>query len=176
MSDYKWYTAYTKYKQELLFCNALHLKGFESYLPLDSNGNALFSCYVFVHIPESSLHQVRNLKGFTRWVSFGDSPSTIPHDQIESMQRISEFSESLSSQSSKLVKGDEVRIIKGPLRGIVGKLVEDQGKTKLAMEISQLNQAMMVTVPLDWVLPLEQKREKDEMTSTPAIGEVHVEH
>ena len=163
MSELRWYVAYTKYRKEFQLSDGLTRKNIESYFPVDSNGLALFSCYVFVYACDSQLHRVNYLPGFSNWVSFGSEPATIPSEQVLAMQRIAEYSQAVSSQSTQLLRGDAVRIVKGPLRGIVGKLVEDQGKRKLAMEINQLNQAMLVTIPLDFVVPLGEERLVDKV-------------
>lgn len=154
MSEKHWYVAYTKYKKEREFSQAMAQKKLESYFPTDANGQPLFSCYVFVNLAASHLHLVRYLRGFSHLVSFGEEVAQVSSSQIETMKRLTEFSQSLATKSSRLIRGDEVRIIRGPLRGTVGKLVRDQGKSKLALEVPQLNQCILVSVPLEHVVPV----------------------
>ena len=142
MSEKQWYVAYTKYKKEREFCQALEQKQLDSYYPVDVQNQPLFSCYVFIHLSASQLHVVRYLKGFSHWVSFGECVAQVSSEQIATMKQLTAFSQALVTRSSRLVKGDCVRIIRGPLRGTEGILVKDQGKSKLALDVPQLSQCI----------------------------------
>ena len=172
-TELQWYAAYTKYQKECQFRDMLDTKKICHYLPLDMNSKPLFPCYVFVQLPESQLHQVRYLRGFVRWVGFGNGPAIIPGKQIETMKTIADISEDFYSQSTRLLRGDSVRLIKGPLRGMTGMLVRDQSNTKLAMEISHLNQAIILSVPLDWVMP-EKTLDVPHLSAVPKASEIKI--
>lgn len=156
MSDQNWYVVYTKPKAEFQFRESVTRKQLEVFVPTDQKQMPLFPSYAFVHLLPSQLHLIRYLPGFVRLVSFGDEPSAISESQIGAIKRVSEFDPQASTVSSRLVKGDQVRVTAGPLRGIIGTLVQDQGAHKVALAVPQLNQSLLVNVPLDQVVPAEE--------------------
>lgn len=157
MSEQKWYVAYTKPKAEFQLREAALRKEIQVYVPVDYRQAPLFPSYVFVNLKPSELHLIRYLPGFSRFVSFGEEPAVISDSQISTIKRISEFSPHARALSSRLVKGDQVRIVEGPLRGIIGTLIEDQEGPKVAMAVPQLNQSLLVSVPVEYVVPADSE-------------------
>ncbi|WP_428240541.1 transcription termination/antitermination NusG family protein [Gynuella sp.] len=167
MTEYVWYAAYTKYRKELRLIAALAKQGIEGYTPLDQAKMPLFKNYVFVQAMESQLHRLTYLPGFAYLVSFGGQPATIPATQISALKHLSHLGHAVSKQQYTLVPGNHVRVTNGPLKGLTGKLVEIKGKHKLVVEISRLDQALMVTLSADQALPIET------LIPMPHSGEQH---
>ncbi|AJQ94265.1 transcription antiterminator [Gynuella sunshinyii YC6258] len=165
--DYAWYAAYTKYRKELCLIAALAKQGIEGYTPLDQAKMPLFKNYVFVQAMESQLHRLTYLPGFAYLVSFGGQPATIPTTQINALKHLSHLGQAISKQQYTLLPGDHIRVATGPLRGLIGKLVEVKGKHKLVVEISRLDQALIVTLSADQALPIET------LIPMPHAGEQH---
>ena len=58
--------------------------------------------------------------------------------------------EAVCMSSSPLARGEQVRVIKGPLSGLVGELVSVDGKSKIAVRLNMLGCAC-VDMPAGYV-------------------------
>ncbi|MCE8781307.1 transcriptional regulator, partial [Bacteroides thetaiotaomicron] len=55
-----------------------------------------------------------------------------------------------------LARGEKVQVIKGPLQGLVGELVNVDGKSKIAVRLNMLGCAC-VDMPIGYVEPIGEK-------------------
>ena len=152
-----WYAAYTKYKYEENFVRHIERKGFTTYLPRKRDDTPLFERYVFVQTNESQLYQCANTIGLIKLVRFSGYPSVIPDAQIEFLKIIESNFQETYVTDNKLLKGDRVLIIEGPLSGYEAILTEDQGNKRVALEVAKLNQAVLIEIPLNHIEPLERQ-------------------
>ena len=67
---------------------------------------------------------------------------------------LTDSAESVSMNSSPLARGEQVRVIKGPLTGLVGELVNVDGKSKIAVRLNMLGCAC-VDMPIGYVEPIK---------------------
>ncbi|WP_073581958.1 UpxY family transcription antiterminator [Vibrio quintilis] len=111
----------------------------------------LFKSYLFVRSEINTLHQIKTIAGFAYFLQFGGYPVTISENQIRQIQKVTDHYSDTTSIASKLIQGDSVTITKGPLKAMTGELIEFQGKKKVAIEVSQLNQSMLVSLPLSCI-------------------------
>ena len=82
------------------------------------------------------------------------SPAVIPDEQMARFRFMLDYSEeSISMNSSPLARGEKVRVIKGPLTGLVGELVNVDGKSKIAVRLNMLGCAC-VDMPVGYVEPI----------------------
>ena len=61
-----------------------------------------------------------------------------------------------SMNSSPLARGEKVRVVKGPLTGLVGELVNVDGKSKIAVRLNMLGCAC-VNMPIGYVEAICEK-------------------
>jgi transcription antitermination factor NusG len=54
-------------------------------------------------------------------------------------------------ENSALEIGDEVEIIGGPLIGNKGRLLQLQGTQKVMLELSSMQQALLLTIPKEYI-------------------------
>lgn len=59
----------------------------------------------------------------------------------------------ISMNSAPLARGEKVRVIKGPLTGLVGELVTVDGKSKIAVRLNMLGCAC-ADMPVGYVEPV----------------------
>ncbi|WP_018691913.1 UpxY family transcription antiterminator [Algicola sagamiensis] len=163
----QWFVVYTHANAEKKFSEAVTQLGLESYLPLTEEVHIwsdrkkkvtvpVFKSYVFIQVDLHGLHQVKRLPGFSHLIRFGEYPTAIPADEIEKMKTILAHQSAVQSNTTRLVKGDRVRIFKGPMSGLEGVLTEDQGTQKVAIAIEKLNQSILFQIPTDSVLKIEE--------------------
>lgn len=156
-----WYAVYTNPRSEKRAHAELISKGIDSYLPLQRTlrqwsdrkkwvEEPLFRSYLFVNISKSGYFDVLNTTGVVRYVTFEGKAVPIPPKQIEAIKYFLSGQETLQEESSisHLVPGSEVEIIRGPLRGLTGILVEFHGQKKVRVEIEALGQFLNLSIAL----------------------------
>lgn len=160
MENYHWYAVYTRPNAEKKLVERLSERGQEAYLPLTAVTKQwsdrkktvfepLFKSYVFVRSTLEGLHRVKNSPGFAHFVRFGGYPVTMPERQIIRIKTVMKHFEATTSIANQFIRGSTVTIINGPLMGMIGVLTEIKGKQKVAVEVSDLGQSMLVTLPIE---------------------------
>lgn len=166
-----WYVVYTKRFQEskleeyfMAFSSSRSLN-YQSYLPLTNEVKTwsdrkkvkkvpLFNNYLFIKHDESGFQNIKKMPGFVEYVRFGKYPSLVPEQQIMMVKAVLEADSFATSKARSLVKGEKVRIIKGPMEGMEGELIKDQLNLKVAIEVTYLERSLQVSVPINNILKL----------------------
>jgi transcription antitermination factor NusG len=154
-----WYAVYTFPRAEKKVYAELVKKGIAVYLPLlhilrqwsDRKKwveEPLFRSYIFVNIPQSQYFEVLNTTGVVRYVTFEGKAVPIPPRQIEAVRFFLSSDDPLPENVEKYLPGQLVEVIKGPLKGLFGELVQLAGKQKIKVEISAVGQSIFVTIPM----------------------------
>ncbi|MHB9074094.1 MAG: transcription termination/antitermination protein NusG [Desulfobaccales bacterium] len=154
-----WYVIQTHGRIEGKVHLALQRKGFEVFFPQMQLHRMrrgckvqvqlpLFQNYLFVHtyIDSAVFHQIIKVNGVVRLLG-NNGPDPVPADQIESIRTIV-AGDRYYYPWRHLEKGKKVRVLDGPLSGVVGILVarkEKQRRLVVAVEMFQRS----VTVDLD---------------------------
>ncbi len=154
-----WFAVYTNPRAEKKVHAELIREGIEVYLPLQRTlklwsdrkkwvEEPLFRSYIFVHISESEYYAVLNTPGVVRFITFEGKAVPVPEQQIEAIRYYLSSDEKPVAVDPGLVPGQVVEVMKGPLRGLRGELVEISGRRKVKVEIEAIGQSIMVTIPL----------------------------
>ena len=65
------------------------------------------------------------------------SPTIIPDEQMARFRFMLDYSEeAICMNSAPLARGEKVRVVKGPLTGLVGELVTVDGRSKIAVRLN----------------------------------------
>jgi transcriptional antiterminator RfaH len=154
-----WYAVYTSPRAEKKAHAELVKKGITVYLPLQRTlrqwsdrkkwtEEPLFRSYIFVNITESLYFDVLNTAGVVRYITFEGKAVPIPPQQIEAVRFFLSSDDPLPENIEKYSPGQPVEVIKGPLKGLFGELVQLAGKQKVKVEISAVGQSVFVTIPM----------------------------
>jgi len=159
-----WHALYTRSRYEKRVADEIQKKGIPAYLPMmrilrqwsDRKkwvDEPLFRGYVFIQ--SNSIERYRSLQtaGVVRMVEFEGKPAIVPEDEIDRIKRILKEGECVEPCDAMSV-GDRVSIIRGPLLGIEGRLMEIQGRSRLIVSVPSINQALRVCVARSDVRPL----------------------
>jgi transcriptional antiterminator RfaH len=155
----KWFAIYTNPRAEKKIHSELLKKGIDAYLPLQRTlklwcdrkkwvEEPLFKSYIFVHISDVQYFEVLNTPGVVRYVTFEGKAVPIPEKQIDAIRYYLSTEDEPVEINSEIAPGQAVEILKGPLRGLRGDLVEISGKHKVKVEISAIGQSVLVTIPV----------------------------
>jgi transcription antitermination factor NusG len=151
-----WHALYTRPRFEKRVANEIQKKGILSYLPLTHVlkqwsdrkkwvDEPLFRGYVFIQGDSVELYRSLQTTGVIRMVEFLGRPAVVPEEEIDRIRRILKEGECVESCVTMNV-GDRVSIVRGPLIGIEGRLVEIQGRSRLVVSVPSINQALRLCV------------------------------
>ena len=162
-----WLAAYVRLYHEKKTRDRLTAMGIESFLPVQEEihqwsdrrkvvESVLLPMMVFVHADPKERKEVLSFSTVSRYmVMRGESsPTIIPDEQMARFRFMLDYSKDvISMNSAPLARGEKVRVIKGPLTGLVGELVTVDGKSKIAVRLNMLGCAC-ADMPVGYVEPV----------------------
>jgi len=148
-----WYAVYTRSRHEKVAAEELWRRGLEVFLPFRTVQSKwkdrikevqfpLFPGYLFVNadIYKKRLDIIK-VPAVVRIIGFNDEPKPIPAEQIQAVKTLV-FSELPYDPFPEIVVGDRVRIIRGPLRGLEGTLVQKKNRYRFVLSVDLIRQAV----------------------------------
>ena len=159
-----WHAVWTRSRHEPVVCRELAGKGVETFLPTVMRVSRwsdrkkriawpLFPGYCFARFDRDALSQVVKSTGVVAVLSNEHGPVPIPRAEIEALQRV--VASGLAyDPCPELVPGSRVRVLSGPLAGVVGRLVRKGPEEVLILSVEMLNSGARVQVSAWDVQPL----------------------
>jgi transcription termination/antitermination protein NusG len=167
-----WYAVQTLYRHEQRIASDLTVKGFPTYLPLLSETRQwrdrkkvvevpVFSGYVFVRHDATLSSRVRVLAttGVVRMLGDNHAPVPVADFEIESLRRTLQTNVPCK-KCEPLAVGTMVRVKRGALDGVRGRLVRVNSGLRLVLSVSTISQAVSVEVDLEDVEPVMEALEE----------------
>ena len=162
----RWLVAIVRICHEKKTSERLTKMGIENFLPIQQEvhqwsdrrkmvDTVLLPMMVFVHVNPKERMEVLSFSTVSRYmVMRGEStPAVIPDEQMARFRFMLDYSEeAVCMNDTPLARGEKVRVIKGPLSGLVGELVTVGGKSKIAVRLNMLGCAC-VDMPIGYVEP-----------------------
>ena len=107
----------------------------------------LFSGYLFVRInlAKDSRLRILNTSGVAGFVGNQSGPLPIPDHQIEDIRTILETRVECTV-IPLLNEGDRVRVLRGPLAGVEGRLVRSNSLSRLSISIETIHKSLLINV------------------------------
>jgi transcription antitermination factor NusG len=165
-NDRRWFAVMVKSRHEKVAAAILQAQGLTHFLPLRSETRQwsdrfqtvelpLFPGYLFAQMNSSyegrlCILQIPAVLGF---VSNHKGPVPVPDTEIEQLQALLSVSSDYT-QLPYLVEGELVRVVRGPLEGIEGKLLRGNSNDRLTISIELLRKSLSVQVSRDDVEPV----------------------
>jgi transcription antitermination factor NusG len=167
-----WYAIYTKSRNEKRVAELLDQQGIENYLPLIKKIRIwsdrkkmvempLFSSYIFVNINEKEYFECLKIQGVVKFVSFERKRIAIPTYQIEAIRKYVETGEELIPNAGDYTVGKRVRVIRGGMKGLEGRLTEVLGKQRVKVEIESIQQSLFLQIPLGSLEIIGEEKAED---------------
>lgn len=162
-----WYAVCCKPRQEAIAEENLQRQGYRTYLPRIRNARhrrgqwvdviePLFPRYLFIRINPAlrSTAPVRSTRGAVGLVRFGGQPVVIPQEIIESIVQRETPDSGLHQDGRPLFRaGEPVKLEEGPLAGMEGIFVEEDGEKRVIVLLELLGKANKIKVNRDCVVP-----------------------
>ena len=162
-----WYAIYTNPRSEKKVAAELIRRGTEAYLPLVRTlrqwsdrkkwvEEPLFRSYVFVHITPGQYYDILNADGVVRYVTFEKKAVVVPPQQIEAVKRFIDQNEDIVGSVEQFSPGKTVEVSRGPLKGLLGELVNVKGKHRVRIEVAAVGQSVFLTMPMSYLRVISQ--------------------
>ncbi len=147
-----WYVAYTKLFHERKTAENLQKMGIRSFVPVREEIHqwsqrkkkvmkVLIPQMIFIYGTPKERLTALELPAISHYmVLHGEhKPAIIPDKQMERFMFMVDYSdETIEMFTSPLEIGQSVKVIKGPLSGLVGELIEIEGKSKVVVRLDLL--------------------------------------
>ena len=151
-----WYAVWTRSRHEQVVRAQLEQKGFEAFLPLIGRWSRwkdrtkkvdwpLFPGYCFVRLEDHDALPVLTCPGVVRILSCDGRLAAVPEHEIDGIRRLTE-SELRFDPCPLIREGMMVEVVRGPLRGISGRLVRKGSQARLILAVELIGQAVSVEV------------------------------
>lgn len=163
--SYNWYAIRVKSRSEKKVYADLIEQEIEAYLPLQRKLRQwsdrkkwiempLISGYVFVYISRKEYESVLKIYNVVCYVYFEGKAAIIRDADIILLKRmLGQVEVELEITLEQLKPGQMVEIISGPLCGVIGELINFQGKNKVALRIQPLGYTVLVEAPGKNLIP-----------------------
>ena len=155
----KWIAVYTKSRHEQIVINELSKKDIESFCPMFKERRQwsdrkkwvhfpLFRSYVFarIHLKENIF--VLQTIGVNKIVKFQNEISIIPNQVINDIKNVVDGRYKIQ-QVDYFIKGDEVSVVSGPLKGVNGIIQDLKGDSRLIMKVEAIRQAFSIEISFE---------------------------
>ena len=155
-ASHSWFALRTRYRHEHLVRNQLFAKGIEPFLPTVTRWSRwkdrrkrlewpLFEGYCFARFDASARLRVLSCVGVIEIVSSEQRPATIPDHEIDAVRRL--VTSGLEYDPHPFLReGESARIVRGPLSGVVGRLVRKGTNARLVLSVELVHAAVSVDV------------------------------
>lgn len=151
-----WFAVWTRSRHEATVRQQLSVKGIEAFLPTVTRWSRwkdrkkrvewpLFPGYCFARFDAADTLPVLTCSGVVTLVSFEGRPAPIPEHEVESVRTLVE-SELRFDPCPLVREGDLVEVVRGPLRGVVGRLVRKGSHARLVLTVGLIGQGVTVEV------------------------------
>jgi transcription antitermination factor NusG len=168
-SDPRWFAVWTRSRQEKMAAAMLGTLGVQHFLPLKPELRQwsdrkqtvdlpLFSGYLFVRMDpnKDSRLQVLKTPGVAGFVGNNAGPLPIPDQQIEDIRTV--LTERVECTVLPLLEqGACVRVVRGPLAGVEGRLLQGNSTSRLLISIEMIHKSLAVSVARQDVELLDSK-------------------
>ena len=160
----KWYAAYVRMFHERKTAERLAAMGIESFVPVREEIHqwsqrkkkvmrVLIPQMIFIHATQKERLEALTLASISHYMVLrGEhTPAVIPDAQMKQFMFMVDYSEeTIEMYNSPLEPGQAIRVIKGPLAGLEGELLEIEGKSKVFVRLDLLGCAG-VDMPVGYV-------------------------
>jgi transcription antitermination factor NusG len=158
-----WYALWTRSRHEQVVREQLERKSVEVFLPTIRKWSRwkdrkkqidwpLFPGYCFARFDPHDTLPILKCTGVVSIVSFEGEPAAVPEHELDGIRRL--IDTDLAFDPVPLIKeGTMVEVVHGPLKGVVGRLVQKKEKARLVLSVDLIGQGVSVEIDAADVRP-----------------------
>lgn len=111
----------------------------------------MFPGYLFIslNLPKQNTAPIRSTRGVIGLVRFGDRLLPVPDSIVETLLNTQNGENEPIDSIAFFKKGDSVRLVEGPLRGVSAIFSATDGRERVALLLTLLGRTKEVVVPRD---------------------------
>jgi transcription antitermination factor NusG len=154
----KWYLLYTAPRAEKKVNLELIRRDFITFLPLQKKivqwsdrkkmvETPLFSSYIFICTSLSYYYELLNIAGIVKFVTFQGQPAELNENQINLIKLMVANYDDVEAVTETFEKGEQIKIIAGPLQNQIGELIEYKTSKKVLVKIENTGFSLIVQLP-----------------------------
>ena len=157
-NEYFWHAVYVKSRAEKKALSDLQAKNIEAFLPIQKKlrqwsdrkkwvDMPLIPGYLFVKVSRKEYDLALQSNHIVTYVRFEGSAAVIPERQIDYLKLLlKQDNLNIEIIQEKLEPGQIIEVIAGPLIGIRGKLIQRNGKNKVAIELENIGHSALIEI------------------------------
>jgi transcription antitermination factor NusG len=156
-----WYAVQTRPGAEKMSAAILAHKGYEVFCPVRDRQTSrckaevpLFPSYMFCRASGHSQGLIVTTPGVIRLLGQAGRPEPVPDYEVESVRRMLAVACPALHDMACTV-GDLVRVERGPLRGVLGRVVGEAPDLRLVVSVRVLQRCISVTLDSSWLAPVD---------------------
>ena len=158
-----WYALWTRSRHEQVVREQLERKRIDVFLPTIRKWSRwkdrkkqidwpLFPGYCFARFDPQDTLPILKCTGVVSIISFEGEPAPIPEHELDGIRQLIETD--LAFDPVPLIKeGQMVEVVHGPLKGVVGRLVQKKEKARLVLSVDLIGQGVSVEIDAADVRP-----------------------
>ena len=158
-TESKWFAVHTRYKSEKMALKFLIANDINAYLPIKNINRRygkrlraiempLINSCIFVKIKKSEYVKVLETPYTAGFFKIGRNLLSVKENEIELIKKLIGQNFDVEIEKAEYLVGDMVEINSGPLVGLQGKLVNFEGKQKVAVELTNSGFYLKIGVEL----------------------------
>jgi transcription antitermination factor NusG len=159
-----WYALRVRRQYEKVIGRNLHARGFEEFVPLYRSRRRwsdrvkevefpLFPGYVFCRFDLKDRVPVLTIPGVSSIVGIGMVPKPVDESELNALRTVLRAGVSCAPWPF-LKMGERVELLRGPLRGLEGIVLDLKSTYRLVISIELLMRSVAVEVEREWIRPV----------------------
>jgi transcription antitermination factor NusG len=163
----RWFAIAAKSRHEKSVAEVLGSKGFEQFLPLYQSARQwsdrvkllelpLFPGYLFCRFRYTARLKILQTPGVRKIVTVGKVASPVPDEEIQSI-RLLVSSRVPIEPAAFLYEGQRVRVVRGPLTGVIGFVQRIKSVQKLVVSVGLLQRSVAVELDRHAVIAADRE-------------------
>ena len=165
-----WIAVYTKPRHEKMTYKYLCEKNIKTYLPLIKVKRKwsdryqwiekpMFKSYIFVYAEKNEFLNIVQTYGVHHIIKFGDEIVPIHESEIEGIRQLIEGGFN-PEPTDYFVVGDEVEIIGGPLKGMIGQVSRIKRQDYFILKIDAIQHAIQCQIERRWLKTMKKRAQR----------------
>lgn len=163
--NHEWFAFRVRPRHEKQVSICLRERGFEEFLPLVKSRRTwadrtkvveipLFPGYIFCSTQRSAIVPILMTRGIVDVVRAGPNPLPADPAEIQALQQTTSVDVPIEAWPyTELDSAGVFCVQRGPLTGLIGRLVEVRQSQRLILSINLLRRSVLVEMHPDWVSP-----------------------
>jgi transcriptional antiterminator NusG len=153
MNQFDWSVMKTKPRHEFVVSRDLEAREVEYFLPTLGGKIPLFPNYVFVKPTRAQMAGMLWIRGSRGLLLKNGNPGVLRDEEIRSIRLLLENRKDIRI-GDRFVLGQRVKVIKGPIAGVIGEYVKMKNENRLILNADIIGQHISIEINVTDIVPI----------------------